>query len=290
MGPVLLAVCASVFWGVGTALQKHGMATKFPKITLGRFFRQFFPILKALATNWAWALGMFSMFGGMACFATALGKGDLTVVQPIVGLTGVVAAFLGVVFLKERMGLFEGVGIGLIILGVVLVGMGSGSATAHVPSNAALLFFNVLTLVLALGAFALRKASVTVEFTYAFAAGIVFGLANLMGKFLTQRAIIEVGEPFSLARGAIWLSVLTDYPILIVVVTNIFGGAFLHVAYANGRASVVSPIVTITSYVLPLLAALTIFGERLTTAQGAGIAVVLVGTALLARKEEKAGE
>ncbi len=287
MGPVLLAIMASLFWGVGTALQKYGMSSEFPKITLANCFWQIIPILKTLLVNWHWMLGLVCMFGGMICFATALGLGDMALVQPLIGLTGVVAAFIGVTVLKEKIKGIEIAGIAGIVFGVALVGAAGGERTFQMPSDANLMFFTALTILLATGAFLLKKFQISTEFTLAFTAGIILGLANLMGKLLAERAIIETGLPFVLWSVPILVSIFSDYPVYIVTVTNILGGILLQTAYSNGRAGVISPITTIMSFVMPLLASLTIFGEKIRTTQALGIVVILVGTALLATKEEQ---
>jgi len=287
MNPVVLAIIASICWGVGTALQKLGMSASFPKITLRRAFRQIGPILKVLVTNWPWMLGLLGQLGGMASFATALGAGDISRVQPIVCLTGVVAALVGVIFLKEKVSPREWLGIAIIVAGVILVGSAGSGQTAKIPSNLAILFFTGLTVILAGGSLALGKAGISAEFTLSLAAGMTFGLSNLTGKWLTQRVILDVGAPFSLGRGAVLWSAITDYPLYIVLACTFIGSVFFQTAFANGRASVVSPIVTIISNVLPIIAALMVFGEQVTALHGAGLVVVLVGTALLAAKQEK---
>ncbi len=286
MAPILLAVAASLFWGVGTALQKHGMSSEFPKITLSNAFRQIAPILKTLLVNWHWMAGLASMLGGMICFATALGMGDLALVQPLVGLTGVVAAFIGVVFLKEKIKGLEIAGIAAIVAGVALVGACGGQRSFQMPADGMLMIFTALTAGLSAGAIVLRKFDISMEFSFSFAAGIIFGLANIMGKLLAERAILETGLPFHVWSAPILESVFTDYPVYIVLTTNIFGGVIMQTAYANGRASVISPIMTIMSFILPILAALTIFGEKIQTMQAVGIVVILVGTGMLATKEE----
>lgn len=302
MNAILLAILASAFWGTGTALMKIGMTRSFPKISLGQFFKQILPVLKILVTNWVWLLGLLLMLGGAGAFGTALAGGDLSVVQPIIGLTGVVAALIGVVFLGERLSRIEWVGVVGIILGVVLVGLGSqsngpsagGELSAlcadiqkHLPGNSELITFTGLSVLLSGLALLLRRFGMSVEFTLSVSAGILFGLANPFGKFLTQRAmVIPSCEPFSFGSGETWLRILTDYPGWVIVGCNVFAGPMMQTALANGRASIVSPLITIISTVIPILAAITIFGEQLNIWQAIGILIVLVGTACLAGKEQ----
>lgn len=281
MNPILLAVLASLCWGLGTVMQKHGMSKSFPKITLGGFFRQVGPILKTLGTNWIWMTGLVFMIGGMVNFATALSKADLSVVQPIVCLTGVIAALIGVAVLKEKVLPVEWLGIGLILVGVVVVSSVSSGQTAVIPSNRGMFVFTAITTVMIGGSLLLSRAGLSVEFAMSLVAGLNYGLSNLVGKFLTQRVIAETGS-FSLAAGSTYASLATDYPLYIIILVNILGGGAFETAFANGRASVVSPLVTIISTVLPIVAALTILGEAVHLSHAIGIAIVLLGTATLA--------
>ena len=283
---------------------KVGMTRSFPKISLGQFFRQIVPVVKILATNWVWLIGLLLMLGGAGAFGTALAGGDLSVVQPIIGLTGVIAALIGVVFLGERLAKIEWVGVVGIITGVVLVGLGcpnSGPSagsdlseacrqiSAHLPGNNELIAFAGLSILLSGLALLLRRLGMSVEFTLSVSAGILFGLANPFGKFLTQRAMLLPDcQPFSFASGETWLRIVSDYPGWVIVGCNVIAGPMMQTALANGRASIVSPLITIISTVIPILAAITIFGEAVTVLQAVGILIVLGGTACLAGKEQGA--
>lgn len=282
MNALLLAVVASLFWGVGTALQKQGMAASFPRITLRNFLRQLPEVLRTLLVNRAWMLGLLGMIAGMALFGMALGRGDITVVQPVVCLTGVVAAVVGVGFLGERLGRMEWGGISLTLLGVVLVGLAGGSQTSVQPAGLPLTLFVVVVSAMALASLLLRRLHLSAELTLSLAAGLIYGLANMLGKLLTQRVIADVGGGFDLNRLEVWISMAGDWPIWAILVANVAAGIFYQTAFANGRASVVGPVVVIISNVLPILGALLLFAERPHPLHGLGILVILIGTALLA--------
>ncbi len=282
MNALMLAVVASLFWGVGTALQKQGMAASFPRISLRGFLGQLPLVARTLLANRAWMLGLAGMLLGMGLFGMALGRGDITVVQPVITLTGVVAAVVGVGFLGERLGRLEWVGIGLTLLGVALVGMGGGSQTAVQPAPLPLTLFTVVVVALALASLLLRRLALSQELTLSLAAGLLYGLVNMLGKLLTQRVMDAVGGSFDLDRLEVWGAMLSDWPIWAILVGNLAAGVFFQTAFANGRASVVSPVVVIISNVLPIVGALLLFGERPHPLHFAGIVVVLAGTALLA--------
>jgi drug/metabolite transporter (DMT)-like permease len=262
------------------------MATSFPKITVREFFLQIGSILKTLLTNWVWTLGLVIMVSGGLLFTTALGNAGITKILPIVCLTGVVAAFVGVAFLKERVATIEWIGIALILLGVVLVSQAESGVESHMPTNAALLSFTAVTVLLTAFSLLLRRLGVTAEVSLSVSAGLVFGMANLMLKLATQRAVADTGLEFTPTDAAVWAAVFTDYPMYLVLAANIVASVFFQTAFANGRASVVSPVVTIISNVVPIIAALIVFGESVQVLHALGIFVVLGGTALLAMKKE----
>lgn len=289
MYAILGAIAAGVTWGVGSVLQKHGMSTSFPNIELKQVFRRLPEILKALITNWMWMLGQTCMFIGTAFYVEALGRGDIALVQPIINLTGVVALLIGVTVLRERVSARELGGIALIVGGIVAVSAFAGPPTSRMPGDAGLMVFIASTALLAGAALALRRFGLSAEYTLALAAGIVFGLSNMMGKLITQRSAEDTGHAFALTDVDTIFAVLTDYPFWVVVVCTILGGAFMQTAFANGRAAVVSPLTTIVSNIAPLTAAVTIFGERLAPPQAVGIAVILAGTLLMAGKQAQPG-
>lgn len=288
MTPILFTIAASLCWGTGTVLQKHGMATAFPHIALRDAFRRIGEIVRALVANRLWLVGLAIMLTGNACFAMALGSGDIALVQPLTNVTSVVALACGVIFLHERVRGAEVAGIALILAGVVVVTAFAGAPSSRMPSPTGLAAFTLGTVVAASAAVALRRAGASAEFSLSVASGIVFGLGNLMGKLLTQRAVLEAGEPFSLVRGDILIALLTDFPIFLVLAATAVGGVFQHTAYAHGRAGVVTPLVTIMSNMIPLAAAVTIFGETVRFEQFAGVGGIFAGTFVLARASRSA--
>ncbi len=74
----------------------------------------------------------YHLFGGVSLYAVgtilfipALKGGDLSILYPFVALTYVWVSLLSVKFLGERMNLIKWLGIGLIIIGVSFIGVGS---------------------------------------------------------------------------------------------------------------------------------------------------------------------
>jgi drug/metabolite transporter (DMT)-like permease len=284
---VLLAIVASIFWGVGTVMQKQGMAAEFPKITFGNLIRQFGAVLKALVQNRIWFAGLIILIGGMLTYSYALANGDITLVQPIVNLTLVVAAVGGVVFLKEKVSGLEWLGIFVMLCGVVLIAFGVTAPTSVEPSTGAVLLMIAIFAGIIVASLLGDKIfpRLGLEFTMATAAGFSFALANVMGKVMTQQIIAEVGH-FSLTDPACLASLATGFPIWVVISTNILGATCMQAAYANGRVSLVSPVATIIANTGPLIAAMAAFSEKIHMMRGIGILLALAGTAMLAMNQK----
>ena len=109
IGLVILATFVGAF---GPILLKKASAKKLSKI-------------KSLATN-------YHLFGGVSLYAIgtllfipALKGGDLSVLYPFVALSYIWVSLLSIKFLGEKMNKFKWIGIGLIIIGVTFIGLGS---------------------------------------------------------------------------------------------------------------------------------------------------------------------
>ncbi len=299
----LLAICASIFWGMGIALQKKGIDASFPKISLAKFFSQIFLIVKTLLQNSVWAIGLFCMFCGMGFFAYALAAGDISIVQPMVNLTIVVATLAGVIFLHEKVSPMEWVGIGVMLIGVFFIALEikAGSNGSFLPISFSLptkstailpntLEIGIMTLVFCLiiiASLLVDKIGIKLDqaFSLSIAGGLCFALANTMGKVMTQRVIEKIGF-FSLTDAGCLGAIFTDFPIYFIAIANIFGFSFQQTAFANGRVSLVAPVQTILANTAPIVAAIIVFSESFGVSRGIGIGMTVIGVALMAFRKE----
>jgi uncharacterized membrane protein len=277
---VVLALVVAVCWGFGNVFQKQGMTVSFPKISLRSVFGQIGTIIKTLLTNWLWMLGTLMMLAGALIYVWAMSMGDVTVVQPILCLTVVVSAVVGVVWLKEKVSILEWTGIGVVLAGVIMVSLVKGGNTSTYPTSVAMVTFYVAVGCLAAAAFLLGKVGISNEFSLALSAGLTFGLANVSVKLVTlEFAANGAGVPL------FWdgiLVLLVSVPLYLIVVMNVLGSVFYQTAFANGRASIVAAICTIVGNTVPIVAAITILGEKVAPLHGIGIVVVFAGAVILA--------
>lgn len=109
----------------------------------------------------------------------------------------------------------------------------------------------------------------------AIAAGALFGL----GGFFTKIAV--GGAPLAI----LFSSPLVLNPVAwLAALAGIAGFVLLQTALRHGRLSVVTPIITGVSIVVPVLLALAVLGERISPLNGIGILLILAGSIGLSRK------
>lgn len=286
---ILLAFLTAVLWGFGNVFQKQGMTTSFPKISIGRVFSQIPTILKTLFTNWLWMLGLVMMGVGALLYVIALGIGGrVTVVQPILCLTVVVSALVGVIWLKEKVSTLEWVGIATVFAGVVMVSVVGAEGGSRMPPTFTAVIFMAVVIGLAGAAFGLGKIGISNEFSLALSAGLTFGLANVsVALLMLQLNAFDSAVPVFPDRV---IGLMTGYPLYGVIAFNILGSIFYQTAFANGRASIVASVCTIIGNTVPIVAALVILDEKVRPLHGAGIIIVLAGAFVLAAGNRRQAE
>ncbi|MFC1889113.1 DMT family transporter [Thermodesulfobacteriota bacterium] len=288
---LLIAVIA-ICWGAGAAMQKQGMASEFPRLSLGTLVKDFRKILGALVANKAWVGGMLVMGAGGGVFAYTTSIGDISVIQPLTNVSGVVAVLVGVLVLKERLRGMELVGIVLLIGGAMTIGFSTETMTSTVFNEGMLKGMTVVTAAVIAVAFALfgifgKSGGERGGLVMAFTAGVTFGLTNLFVKVVTEAS--KGGGEVMRVDGAAILDLLTSYPLYILLVALVLGMVAFQLACANSRIAVVQPVTTVFSNVLPVAGGWLVFGESMNAGKLAGTAIILAGTVLLAAGEP-AGE
>jgi len=93
-------------------------------ILLKKWSSSFTFSLKSLVSKYLWA-GMVCMAFSTVLFIQGLRGGDLSVLYPLVSTIYIYVALLSVKFLGEKLSARKWAGMALIILGVILIGLGS---------------------------------------------------------------------------------------------------------------------------------------------------------------------
>ncbi len=286
---LLLTLLACVCFASGAALQKHGMATDFPTLSLGRLRRELGAILRTILRNWRWLLGLLLNLVGGVFFLLAIDQGEVSVVQPLVNANLLLAVLIGVIFLGERLRATEWLGALAMGAGAVLVTLSAQSelpvASAHADAwgwGLTLLGYGLTALLLALG----PRLRLSPEIRYALSAGLLFGLNTVHVKLVSLHlASAHAGLDPGLT--ALAFTALSDPAAWALIPDNVGGFVFFQLAFANGRVAVVSPVTNIAAMTLPVVAGVVAFGEPVGGLRLAGILVVAVGVAALVAPQKR---
>jgi uncharacterized membrane protein len=198
----------------------------------------------------------------------AIRRGPLGAVSPITGVSPALTALLAITLLGERLDWTAAVGVAVALLGVLLLGW---RAKVIGPASSAWIWLALLSVILqGLGAF-VAKVVVT-------PAG--------PSALLLMGASVQVVVGLFLAPPRKWdRSDLRGRPAVFTIVAYVLGGVatigYL-LALASGPAAVVVPLVA-TSPALAGLLGIAVLGEKTSRRHLAGIALALLGAALLAR-------
>ncbi len=109
---MLLVFVAAVLGSFGAVFLKSGA---------GRLHRQ----IRTLLFNWRLALGVAFYLLSSFFFVLGVRKGELTILYPMVSLGYVFTLLWSRLFFRERITRNKFVGIGLVVIGVVLLSLGS---------------------------------------------------------------------------------------------------------------------------------------------------------------------
>jgi hypothetical protein len=262
---LLLALLSTAALSYGFYLQ-HTASGTLPTLTL----RHPLSSLSALFTNWQWLAGFVTGLSGWALYIVALDFAPLSLVQATsAGGVGLLALLVrlggGRLLRQERMAVATSVG-GLILLGLSLPAGAPHEATA---GWAAPLGWVLASMLLAGVAAAPAAAMLRPGAGLAIAAGLLYSA----GDVATKAAVGRVNPVILFA----------------VLLPVCHGLAFvsLQLAFQRGTAMATAGVSTLFTNVLPILAGLTVFAERMPggyagIARGLGFAGAVLGAALLA--------
>ncbi len=268
---ILLAATAGTLANTGVFLQKVALDSR----------RQGASILSALKSS-RWIAGFALLQIGWFAQVAALRLAPLYLVQPVVASGIVALVLLARAHLREPVDLRLAVSIGGVLAGAALLAASSAQATTEVSGSAPLSAFVVPLVTAGLIASWAFGGKSRRYLGLALAAGILYGAAVALSKPVAgQLTAITIDS---------LLDVATHKEIYLIGIVSTLGMVFNQVALAEGRVSVVSPLILATMTVLPIVFGLVIFGEALPpyparAALWVGIATSLCGVVLLARAE-----
>ncbi len=227
-----------------------------------------------------WGFGI--NFGGYLLFllATTSRQAPISVLQPLAAFGVVVVALLAVVYLHERFGVLEWVGVFLLLAGVVALGISAEpphhpDALVHLPQ---LLIYTALVGLLGLicvGLLQLSQKQGVAELLYGLLAGVLLGLGYLHTKTLSLAWAEGRYEAVALALATMAVGLPGGFGVLLR-------------SFYEGRALIVTSVNFVANQVIIGCGGILCLGESLPetplalTARLGGYGAILAGLLVLA--------
>ncbi len=280
MGESLAAVAAVAF-AFGSVLQQRGTL----RTEAGEGDPRF--ILQAVRQP-SWLLGAAAQALGWTLQATALDRGSLVVVQSITALSLVIAMPLGMWLTKQRIGRRELAGALLTLVGILFF-LSAGQPQGGTAQPGAARWWTaglvLAVLVVGLAAVGRRFDGAAKALTLGSAAGLGLGLQAAV----TKTFVTELGGGIT--------ALLSSWSTYVLVLSAVVGFVLLQSALKTGvLAPAMASSNSVTLFTSVILG-MAVYGETLSKSGGAhtgssfvGLAVAVVGIALLAGAASPAGE
>ncbi|KAH7574395.1 hypothetical protein JRO89_XS03G0291000 [Xanthoceras sorbifolium] len=281
---ICLTLAATAGNNIGKVLQKKGTVI-LPPLSFK------LKVIRAYAVNRAWLIGFLMDIFGALLMLRALSQAPVSVIQPVSGSGLAILSIFSHFYLKEVMNAIDWMGITLAGIGTIGVGAGGEEQEASSISvfqlpwlafSVAILFVVILIphilldppeQVLLNGWLRIFKRQrreqemveyeVVEEIIYGLESGILFGMASVISKL--GFVFLEQGFPGMLV------------PVCIAISICCSGTGFYYQTRGlkHGRAIVVSTCAAVASIVTGVLAGMLALGERLPSAPGARLSLLL---------------
>lgn len=227
----------------------------------------------------SWLAGIGLMVCGMVLGALALGKGEVSVVEPLLATNLLFAMTLSRHRTGQRLGRQGWAGLWLLACGVaafLLAGEPKGGTAVSSPLRHWLVIGVVAGLALALTMYAARSRSVAAPALLAVAAGLLYGLQDALTRVSGQR----IGD------GG-WAALVTSWQPYAVLVLGVTGLLLVQSAFETGPLRMSLPALTAAQPLAGIACGIGFLGDQVRTDTGAlawqaaGLAAIVVGIVLL---------
>ncbi|MFF2329353.1 MULTISPECIES: DMT family transporter [unclassified Streptomyces] len=270
---LVLAVSAACCLGFGFVLQQAA-ASHAPRSDYLSF-----RLLLDLMRVPSWLLGIGLMVCGMVLGALALGKGELSVVEPLLATNLLFAMALSRHRTGQRLGGQGWSGLCLLACGVaafLLAGRPHGGEAVTNPLRHWLVIGVVVGAALLLTTVAKRSQSGVAPALLAVAAGLLYGLQDALTRLTGQRLSADG-----------WAGLMTAWQPYAVVVLGVTGLLLVQSAFETGPLRVSLPPLTASQPLAGIACGVGFLGDQLRTDaaalawQAAGLAAIVIGIVLL---------
>jgi len=286
---IILALIAYTMLNIGIVLQKKG-ASSLPQVE----HQSIVDNIKNFLKNKVWLIGFTLTTVQVFFYLFALDYGSISLVTPFNGWGIVVLVIFSHFYLKESISRVELVCIGVTVAGVIVLGITSPELKSELDAVtiASMLSAPVsIAIILLLGALTIIPVVLSWKRKF-WHADII--LSTCSGFAASIGAIFSVAIMAHISTSDMWPSFWTALGTLVFWFYLIIYGAgtmvsmvYLQIAYQKGKASLVAPLFTIVTLVLPVIAGIIMFGEwnlvspDLAGIRAASIIVITAGAASL---------
>ncbi|MFX0101049.1 MAG: DMT family transporter [Candidatus Hodarchaeota archaeon] len=288
---IVLQIAGMAILNIGTVIQKKG-ADMLPDVHDQSLLKN----LKNFLTNKPWLIGYIGIIVGTLLNLVALGFGDLSILQPLMGVGIIVQIWFCGWYLKEKIGKNEIISLLVVLIGVILVGISSRDVPQKdFPELISLTIspISIITLSI-LTAVAIACYAYTALKKYAHADILISTFSGLISVVNYLFLKVLIGAIFTYGLTAELFASLAAWLILVIaLVTGTICFAARQVAYQHGRAVLVNNLFNAYNIALPVLLGIVILEEWIgmpvanATIQIIGVVVILIGVFLLTKWELK---
>ncbi|MHA2315114.1 MAG: hypothetical protein ACXACF_07495 [Candidatus Hermodarchaeia archaeon] len=299
--PVLLTLVSGILSGIGHSIQRHGLDS-LPELTPQTFFRRHIHLLIAIFTTPIWLLGGILAVSGALLRWQAFSMGDVSQLKPLTNINILIVVIVGLLFLYERIGRYEWVGISGLLAGVFILSISAEERIIDVYSlpwyiSSTVVCFIMVAVFAFIGS-QLGRTSREKELFFALSAGTLYGIATIFLKAMTIEVIQVLGYFYILDPSSL-LVLVTRMSFWLYLSSSVVAYFLLQCAYSHRRVSVAFPVNNSLSTVVPILISVVVFGDLLLIPIGGllvfpfsylriiGIATIIIGVLLLRRFQGK---
>ncbi len=285
------ALCASLFFALGSVLQKRGIHTRLAGLDYRSVLREPRAFASAMGRNRVWLFGTALFLLGTPLSIQAMALGDVGVVKPLMRVQLLVIVALGVAFLGEKLRRAEWWGMALLLAGALgLAGRGAGPAAAPPEISACATLLGV-TLAACGGVLVLhqrRPRWMRQEIALGICCGLLMGAGDVLLKAATSVAVLRTGS-FDVTEPASLLALFSTPLPLLSVFADVTAFLLAQAALASGRVSILAPLSSGTSVLFTVTLGHLFLGEAAGLARAVPVAAVIGGAVLLSAREGGSG-
>ncbi|MFX1492024.1 MAG: hypothetical protein ACFFBU_07170 [Promethearchaeota archaeon] len=261
----LLTLLSGILSGIGHSIQRYGLDF-LPELTPRTFFQRHIHLIITLLTTPLWLLGGILSVSGAVLRWQAFSMGDVTLLKPLTNINILIVVIVGVIFLHEKIGRAEWIGISGLLAGVILLSIFTQERiidTYYLP----LYLLSTIICIILVSAFVfigskLDQSSREKELLFAISSGILYGIATIFLKAMTIEVIQILGY-FNVFDPLALLTLITRISFWMYVISSVIAYFLLQCAYSHRRVSVAFPVNNSLSTLVPIIIAVFVFGDTL---------------------------